>query len=162
MVITFLLIGIPVQITLASNTFVFNQLGLYSTIFSIILVHIALGMPFITVILHNALRKVPNSVYYLSEIDDLNLFNRLIYIYLPLIKGSIFNIAIYQMIWTSNDLLIGMTFGDEKNRPLTTFIQGQIRQFNNSYDVVIPATVLSTIIPIAMGIILLNLGERKA
>lgn len=158
----FVLIAVPVQITLNSNTWVFNRLNIYDSIFSIILVHVALGLPFIVVIIYNAFQKVPENIRYLAIMDDLSHVQKMMYVYVPFARNSILSISIYQIIWTGNDLIVGMTFGNEQSRPLTTFIQGQVRQFGDAYKTIVPATMLSTLIPIVLGIILLRLEQNTS
>ena len=59
---------------------------------------------------------------------------------LPLGLPAIASLAIFQFLWTWNDLIVSLTFGVT---PITVWIFGQLREFGTSIDVIAPASFIS-------------------
>src|SRR5215211_1406305 len=63
-----------------------------------------------------------------SLYSDLGIFDTVIGLILPLGLPAIASLAIFQFLWTWNDLLVALTFGRE-TQPITVAIFTQLRQF---------------------------------
>ena len=74
------------------------------------------------------------------------IFLRLI---LPLGLPAIASLAIFQFLWTWNDLLVALTFG-QNAQPITVAIFSQLRQFGANIDLIAPASFISLIVPLAV------------
>jgi alpha-glucoside transport system permease protein len=74
------------------------------------------------------------------------IFVRLI---LPLGLPAIASLGIFQFLWTWNDLIVALTFGNDV-KPITVWIFGQLREFGTSIDVIAPASFISLVIPLAV------------
>ena len=57
--------------------------------------------------------------------------------------------ALFQFLWTWNDLIVALTFG-QNTTPITVWIFGQLREFGTSIDVIAPASFISLIVPLAV------------
>ena len=77
---------------------------------------------------------------------EIRIFVKLI---LPLGLPAIASLAIFQFLWTWNDLIVALTFG-QNVQPITVWIQGQLREFGTSIDVIAPASFISLVIPLAV------------
>ena len=69
--------------------------------------------------------------------SEIRIFLRLI---LPLGLPAIASLAIFQFLWTWNDLLVALTFGRE-TQPITVAIFSQLRQFGSNIELIAPAAV---------------------
>ena len=67
---------------------------------------------------------------------------------LPLGLPAIASLAIFQFLWTWNDLIVSLTFGE--CTPITVWIFGQLREFGTSIDVIAPASFISLVVPLAV------------
>ena len=76
----------------------------------------------------------------------IRIFFRLI---LPLGLPAIASLAIFQFLWTWNDLLVALTFG-RQTQPITVAIYSNMRQFGSNIDLISPASFLSLAIPLAV------------
>ena len=76
----------------------------------------------------------------------MRIFVRLI---LPLGLPAIASLAIFQFLWTWNDLIVALTFGRE-TQPITIAIFSQMRQFGANIELIAPATFISLIIPLCV------------
>ena len=89
----------------------YNNLGLFDTVLGLILFHTAFGLPFAIFLLRNFFIGIPKDLLEAARIDgasEIRIFSRLI---LPLGLPAIASLAIFQFLWTWNDLLVALTFG---------------------------------------------------
>jgi alpha-glucoside transport system permease protein len=140
---------VPLQMALIPMFRIYNTFGLYDTTFGIMLFHVAFGLPFAVFLLRNFFVGIPKDILESARIDGANeilIFVRLI---LPLGLPAIASLAIFQFLWTWNDLIVALTFG-QNVQPITVWIFGQLREFGTSIDVIAPASFISLIVPLAV------------
>ena len=77
--------------------------------------------------------------------SELAIFVRLI---LPLGLPAIASLAIFQFLWTWNDLIVALTFG-QNVQPITVAIFSNLRQFGANIDLIAPASFISLLVPLA-------------
>jgi len=68
---------------------------------------------------------------------------------LPLGLPAIASLAIFQFLWTWNDLLVALTMA-RNTQPLTVAIFSNLRQFGSNIDLIAPAAFFSLAIPLAV------------
>ena len=78
--------------------------------------------------------------------SEMRIFLRLI---LPLGLPAIASLAIFQFLWTWNDLIVALTFG-RQTQPITVAIFSQLRQFGSNIELIAPASFVSLVIPLAV------------
>jgi alpha-glucoside transport system permease protein len=143
------LLVIPLQMALIPMFRLYDTLGLFDTWYGIALFHTAFGLPFAIFLLRNFFVGLPKDILESARIDgasEIRIFVRLI---LPLGLPAIASLAIFQFLWTWNDLLVALTFG-QNTTPITVFIAGQLREFGSSLDIIAPASFISLVIPLAV------------
>ena len=143
------LLVVPLQMALIPMFRLYNTLSLYDTVFGIILFHVAFGLPFAIFLLRNFFIGLPKDILESARIDgasEIVIFVRLI---LPLGLPAIASLAIFQFLWTWNDLIVALTFG-QNTQPITVWIFGQLREFGTSIDVIAPASFISLVVPLAV------------
>jgi alpha-glucoside transport system permease protein len=141
------LLVVPLQMALIPMFKVYNTFHLYDTVIGIILFHVAFGLPFAIFLLRNFFVGIPKDILESARIDgasELRIFVRLI---LPLGLPAIASLAIFQFLWTWNDLLVALIFG-QTVQPITVWIAGQLREFGSSIDVIAPASFMSLVVPL--------------
>jgi alpha-glucoside transport system permease protein len=125
----------------------YGTLHLFDTWYGIALFHTAFGLPFAIFLLRNFFVGLPKDILESARIDgasEIIIFLRLI---LPLGLPAIASLAIFQFLWTWNDLLVALTFG-QNTTPITVWISGQLREFGTSIDIIAPASFISLIVPL--------------
>jgi alpha-glucoside transport system permease protein len=140
---------VPLQMALIPMFRFYNDLGIFDTVLSLVLFHTAFGLPFAIFLLRNFFIGIPKDLMEAARIDgasEIRIFLRLI---LPLGLPAIASLAIFQFLWTWNDLLVALTFGRE-TQPITVAIFSQLRQFGANIELIAPATFVSLIIPLAV------------
>jgi alpha-glucoside transport system permease protein len=143
------LLVVPVQMALIPMFSLYNRLGLYDTVLGIILFHVAFGLPFAVFLLRNFFVGLPKDILESARIDgasEMRIFVRLI---LPLGLPAIASLAIFQFLWTWNDLLVALTFA-QTVQPITVAIFSNLRQFGANIDLIAPASFISLIVPLAV------------
>src|SRR5207248_7358235 len=129
------LLVVPLQMALIPMFKLYDTFGIFDTELSIVLFHAAFGLPFAIFLLRNFFVGIPKDILESARIDGANelvIFVRLI---LPLGLPAIASLAIFQFLWTWNDLLVALTFG-QNVRPITVWIAGQLREFGTSIDII--------------------------
>jgi alpha-glucoside transport system permease protein len=148
-IIVVALLVVPLQMALIPMFQLYNDLNLFDTVLGLVLFHAAFGLPFAIFLLRNFFIGIPRDLMEAARIDgagEFKIFWRLI---LPLGKPAIASLAIFQFLWTWNDLLVALTFG-RSTVPITVAIFSQMRQFSGNIELIAPATFISLIVPLAV------------
>jgi alpha-glucoside transport system permease protein len=143
------LLVVPLQMALIPIFTLYNHLGLFDTVLGLILFHTAFGLPFAIFLLRNFFIGIPKDILESARIDgasEVRIFLRLI---LPLGLPAIASLAIFQFLWTWNDLLVALTFARE-TQPITVAIFTQLRSFSANIQVIAPAAFISLALPLAV------------
>jgi alpha-glucoside transport system permease protein len=138
---------VPLQMALIPIFKLYDTLSLFDTVIGIVLFHTAFALPFAIFLLRNFFIGIPKDILESARIDgasELRIFVRLI---LPLGLPAIASLAIFQFLWTWNDLLVALTFG-RNTQPITVAIFTQLRSFSSNIDIIAPASFISLVIPL--------------
>jgi alpha-glucoside transport system permease protein len=143
------LLVVPLQMALIPIFSLYNHLHLFDTVFGLMLFHTAFGLPFAIFLLRNFFIGIPKDVLESARIDgasEARIFTRLI---LPLGLPAIASLAIFQFLWTWNDLIVALTFGRE-TQPITVAIFSQLTEFGSNIEIIAPAAFISLAIPLVV------------
>jgi alpha-glucoside transport system permease protein len=143
------LLVVPIQMALIPMFSFYNKVGLYDTILGLVLFHTAFGLPFAIFLLRNFFIGIPKDILESARIDgasEVHIFLRLI---MPLGLPAIASLAIFQFLWTWNDLLVALTMA-RNTQPITVSIFSNLRQFGSNIDIIAPASFVSLVIPLAV------------
>jgi alpha-glucoside transport system permease protein len=143
------LLVVPLQMALIPIFSLYNTLGIFDTVLSLVLFHTAFGLPFAIFLLRNFFVGIPRDVLESARIDgasEVRIFLRLI---LPLGLPAIASLAIFQFLWTWNDLLVALTFGRD-TQPITVAIFSQLGEFGSNIEIIAPASFVSLAIPLVV------------
>lgn len=148
LIVVIILLAVPVQVALIPLATLFGALGIFGTVLGVVLFHTAFGLPFAIFLLRNFFLQVPGELLEAARIDgagDWRIFFRMM---LPLALPAIASLAIFQFLWTWNDMLVALIFTNPGSMPLTVAIQSQLRQFGSNIDVLSAGAFLSMIVPL--------------
>ncbi len=144
------LLVVPVQVALIPIAELFGKLGLFGSIFGVVLFHTGFGLPFAVFLLRNFFAEIPRELLEAARLDgagELRLFARVV---MPLGAPAIASLGIFQFLWVWNDMLIALVFSDSGSQPITVALQTQVRQFGNNIDVLAPGAFISMVVPLAV------------
>jgi alpha-glucoside transport system permease protein len=141
------LLVVPLQIAFIPVARLYGDIGLFGRIPGVVLFHVAFGLPFAIFLLRNFFTGIPRELIEAARLDgagEARIFFRVV---MPLGLPAIASLAIFQFLWTWNDLLVALVFATDA-KPLTVTIQEQMRQFGGNIDVIAPGAFLSMIVPL--------------
>ncbi len=144
------LLVVPVQVALIPIAELFGKIGLFGTVFGVILFHTGFGLPFAVFLLRNFFAEIPRELLEAARLDgagELRLFARVV---LPLGGPAIASLGIFEFLWVWNDMLVALVFTKSGTQPITVALQTQVRQFGNNIDVLAPGAFISMVIPLAV------------
>jgi alpha-glucoside transport system permease protein len=141
------LLVVPLQMALIPIFSLYNKVGIFDTVLSLILFHTAFGLPFAIFLLRNFFIGIPKDILESARIDGASEFRIFLRLILPLGLPAIASLAIFQFLWTWNDLIVALTFG-RNTQPITVAIFSQLTEFGSNIDIIAPAAFISLAIPL--------------
>jgi alpha-glucoside transport system permease protein len=141
------LLVVPIQVALIPIFSLYNSTGLFDTVIGLVLFHVAFGLPFGIFLLRNFFIGIPKDILESARIDGASEFRIFFQLMLPLGLPAIASLAIFQFLWTWNDLIVALTFA-RNTQPITVAIFSQLRQFGSNIELIAPAAFLSLAIPL--------------
>ncbi len=147
-----LLLLVPIQMALIPMFTVYNKLALFDTLRGLILFHTAFALPFAIFLLRNFFAGIPRELMEAARIDGASEFRIFFRLILPLGLPAVAALAIFQVLFVWNDLLIGLVLA-QSNQPIAPVIASQLRQFGSNIDVIAPASFFSAVVPLTIFVI---------
>jgi glucose/mannose transport system permease protein len=149
---TILIVGafIPYQVMIYPIVIVLRELGLYGTIYGLILVHSIFGMPILTLLFRNYFVSLPEELFKAARIDGAGFWQIYFRIMLPM-SLPIFVVAmILQVTGIWNDFLFGVVFTRPETYPMTVQLNNIVNSVQGvkEYNVNMAATLLTGAIPL--------------
>lgn len=150
-------IAIPLQATIIPIYYLIVQMGLYDTLWALILPSIAFAIPITVLILTNFLRDVPKELYESMTVDgatDWQMFRSLV---LPLAKPAVVTVGIYDALQVWNGFLFPLVLtqsSEVRVLPLSLWT------YQGEFTVNIPA-VLAAVMLSALPILVLYIVGRR-
>jgi alpha-glucoside transport system permease protein len=143
------LLVVPMQVAFVPMLKIYGQLGLTGTFPAVWLAHIGFGMPLAVFILRNYMSTLPRGVIESAKIDGASHFQTFWRLVVPMSVPALASFAIFQFLWTWNDLLVALIFlGPGENATLTITVQGLVGQQNQGWQLVTAGAFLSMIVPL--------------
>jgi len=149
---TILLFGafIPYQVMLYPLVMVLRQLGLFSTLGGIVLVHTIFGMPINTLLFRNYFASLPPELFKAARVDGAGFWQIFLRIMLPMSLPIFVVGIIIQITGIWNDFLFGVIFAGTQNYPMTVQLNNVVNavQGVKEYNVNMAATLLTGAVPL--------------
>jgi alpha-glucoside transport system permease protein len=143
------LLVVPIQMALIPMFSLYNTFSLFDTIGGLILFHTAFALPFAIFLLRNFFAGIPKDLMEAARIDGASEWRLFFRVVLPLGLPAIASLAIFQVLFVWNDLLIGLVMA-QTNQPIAPHLASQLRQFGSNLDVLAPAAFFSAVIPLTI------------
>lgn len=106
---------LPTQITLIPVFIIFRNLGLYNTLWPLVIPQF-FGAAYNIFFTRQFMSSIPGSLYEAAELDGLNYFGIYRRIVLPLIKPALAAIAIFTFNWAWSDLMGPLIYVSDANK----------------------------------------------
>ena len=104
------LLVVPLQLALVPLLKLHTQIGIGQSFLGIWLAHTGFGLPLAIYLLRNYMAGLPRDIIESAKVDGATDFQVFIKIILPLSFPALASFAIFQFLWTWNDLLVAKVF----------------------------------------------------
>ena len=149
-----LIIGafIPYQVMLYPIVILLRELGLYGSIWGLVLVHTIFGMPILTLLFRNYFASIPDELFKAARVDGARFWGIFFRIMLPM-SLPIFVVAIIiQVTGIWNDFLFGVVYTKPATYPMTVQLNNIVNSVQGvkEYNVNMAATLLTGLVPLVI------------
>ena len=149
---TILIFGafIPYQVMLYPLVIMLRELGLYGTLWGLVLVHTVFGMPILTLLFRNYFTSLPEELFKAARVDGAGFWGIYFKIMLPM-SLPIFVVAIIiQVTGIWNDFLFGVVYTKPDTYPMTVQLNNIVNSVQGvkEYNVNMAATLLTGLVPL--------------
>jgi glucose/mannose transport system permease protein len=110
---------IPYQSVLIPLFSFIKAIGLYGTIWGLVVVHVIYGLPITTLIFRNYYVEVPDSLVEATSIDGAGFFGIYRYVIFPLSLPGFVVVIIWQFTQIWNEFLFAVTLSKPSSQPIT-------------------------------------------
>lgn len=135
--------ALPIQLFLVPLFFLWTRIGLYDTLFGLIVIYWAIFAPFATLLLRSFLLALPKEYEEAARIDGANEFVVLVRVVLPISWPGFLTIALVTALSAYNEFLLAVTFiqSNGKMPASTTFFSFQ-QGFTQNYVLISAAGLI--------------------
>jgi alpha-glucoside transport system permease protein len=150
-VIIVALLVVPNQVALVPLLRLYTDLNLTGQFAAVYLAHIGFGMPLAIYILRNYMSTLPKAVVESAKIDGASHFKTFWRLIVPMSVPALASFAIFQFLWTWNDLLVALLYlGPGEKEVVTVAVAGLVGQQNQGWQLLTAGAILSMLVPIAV------------
>jgi alpha-glucoside transport system permease protein len=143
------LLVVPLQVALVPLLKIYGNIGLQGTFASVWLAHAAFGMPLAIFILRGYMTTLPRGVIESAKIDGASHYQTFWRLIVPMSVPALASFAIFQFLWTWNDLLVALIFlGPGEKQVLTVQVAGLVGAQQQGWQLVTAGAFLSMVIPL--------------
>ncbi len=151
---TILIIGafIPYQVMLYPLVIILREMGLYGSLWGLVLVHTVFGMPILTLLFRNYFTSVPEELFKAARVDGAGFWGIYIRIMLPMSLPIFVVAVILQVTGIWNDFLFGVIFTKPDIYPMTVQLNNIVNSVQGvkEYNVNMAATMLTGLVPLTI------------
>ena len=146
------LLVVPLQLALIPLLQLHNTLGIGKSYLGIWLAHTGFGLPMAIYLLRNYMAGLPREVIESARVDgatDFQIFRRIV---LPLSFPALASFAIFQFLWTWNDLLVALVFlgtGDDQ-QVLTGNLVNLMGSRGGDWEILAASAFVSIAVPLVV------------
>ncbi|NAZ38018.1 carbohydrate ABC transporter permease [Rubellimicrobium sp. CFH 75288] len=147
-----LLVGafIPYQVMLYPLVILLREMGLYGSLWGLVLVHTIFGMPINTLLFRNYFAAIPEELHKAARVDGAGFWGIFVRIMLPMSLPIFVVSAIIQVTGIWNDFLFGVVYTTPANYPMTVQLNNIVNSVQGvrEYNVNMAATLLTGLVPL--------------
>jgi alpha-glucoside transport system permease protein len=150
-VVVVALLVVPNQVALVPLLRLYTDFNLTGQYAAVYLAHIGFGMPLAIYILRNYMSTLPKAVIESAKIDGASHFKTFWRLIVPMSVPALASFAIFQFLWTWNDLLIALLYlGPGERAVVTVNVAQLVGQQNQGWQLLTAGAILSMLVPVAV------------
>ena len=146
------LLVVPLQLSLIPLLRLHNSIGIGKSYMGIWLAHTGFGLPLAIYLLRNYMAGLPREIIESARVDGATDFQIFLKIILPLSFPALASFAIFQFLWTWNDLLVALVFlGNSENQlVMTGRLSGLMGSRGGDWEILATAAFISIAVPLVV------------
>lgn len=151
-------IAIPIQATIIPVYYLIVKMGLYDTLWALILPSIAFAIPLSVLILSNFLRDVPGELFESMRVDGAGEWRTFWSLALPLIRPAIVTVGVYDALQVWNGFLFPLVLTQSSTirvLPLSLWA------FQGEFTVNVPAVLAAVVLSVLPILAAYAIGRRQ-
>jgi alpha-glucoside transport system permease protein len=144
------LLVVPLQTTFIPLLRLFAAIGIQGQFLSVWLAHTGYGLPFAIYLLRNFMGDLPREVFESADIDGAGWATKFFRLAIPMTIPAIAALAIFQFLFTWNDLLVALIYlsaSNASNLPLTLAVANLVNSFGGGWQYLAAAAFITMIVP---------------
>ena len=149
-----LIIGafIPYQVMLYPIVILLREMGLYGSLWGLVLVHTVFGMPILTLLFRNYFASVPDELFKAARVDGAGFWGIYFQIMLPMALPIFVVAIILQVTGIWNDFLFGVVYTKPAIYPMTVQLNNIVNSVQGikEYNVNMAATLITGLVPLVI------------
>ena len=143
---------IPYQVMLYPIVIMLREMGLYGSLWGLVLVHTIFGMPILTLLFRNYFTSVPEELFKAARVDGAGFWAIYFKIMLPMALPIFVVAIILQVTGIWNDFLFGVVYARPEYYPMTVQLNNIVNSVQGvkEYNVNMAATIITGIVPLVI------------
>jgi xylobiose transport system permease protein len=150
-------LAIPSQTVLIPLFWIVRSLGLYDSVWAIVLPQAAFGIPMTVLIVSSGMRSIVNELYDAMIVDGATVTQRFFRLALPLSKAPIATVSIFHFLGAWNSFLFPLIFTHSQEMTVVTV---GLYKFIGAYDVDYPSLFAAVLLS-ATPLLIMYLFARR-
>ncbi len=150
-------IAIPVQATIIPVYYLIRSLGLYDTLWALILPQIAFAIPLSVLIIVNFVRDIPGELFESMRVDGAGEWKILWSLVLPMAKPALMTVGIYQALQVWNGFLFPLILTQSRD---VRVLPLSLWEYQGEFAADIPATLAAVVLSAVPLLVAYVLGRR--
>jgi len=148
-----MLAGLIIPPAVVPTIFLLQWLGIYKTLFGMIMIEVAFTLPFATLILRAFMGSIPREIDEAAIMDGASPMRVFFSIILPLLKPAIITVIVVSSVGIYNDFVGPLYFlPGSQNVTAQLTLYSFISQFNSQWNLLFADVIVVTILPLIMFI----------
>ena len=153
LLMSLLIVGLMIPPAVVPTIFLLQNLKIYKTMFGMIMIDVALFMPFATMIFRTAMSSIPRDLDEASYLDGASPLTIFFQVILPLLKPAIVTVVVTTSVNIFNDFVGPLYFlPGAKNITAPLTLYSFMSQFSTQWNLLFANVVVVSIIPLIIFI----------
>lgn len=150
-------IAIPVQATIIPVYYLIRQLGLYDTLWALILPQIAFAIPLSVLIIVNFVRDIPGELFESMKVDGAGEWKILGSLVLPMSVPALMTVGIYQALQVWNGFLFPLILTQSRD---VRVLPLSLWEYQGQFAIDVPATLAAVVLSAVPLLVAYMVGRR--
>jgi len=146
-----MLAGLIIPAAVVPTIFVLQQIGLYKTLFGLIMIEVAYTMPFATLVFRTFMASIPSEIDEAAIIDGASPLQVFFKVILPLLRPAMITVIVVSAVAIYNDFTNPLYFlPGSQNVTVQLKLYSFISQFSSQWNLLFANVIIITIPPLVM------------